>query len=304
MPGRGLDDGLARGSACSTNGGSLLVEQRERGTSVRVVETPEPICPKRWVSTTASPRGSACSTNGRSLLVEQRERGTSDRVVETPVTDTLIVGSSSSRRRDAAASTGAVKGSLRRFAPLTAPAPAGDGAYRDDADLWSGGHRWSSSGSEGRATALSRPLWLARLGTRDRFGVSTTASPRGSACSTNWRGSLVEQRARDERPRRRDLGADLPKEMGLDDGLAQGLGLLDQREVVGRAAGARDERPRCRDLRSLHGYVPGIGSVVSTTASPRGSACSTNGRTRWLRLRNPCSRAGKSLPDRDQWVGG
>ena len=36
------------------------------------------------------------------------------------------------------ASDGLVKGSLRRFAPLTSPSPAGDGAYREAADLWSG----------------------------------------------------------------------------------------------------------------------------------------------------------------------
>ncbi len=160
----GLDDGLAQGLG--------LLDQRERS------------------------------------LVEQRERGTSDRVVETSVADTLTLGSSSSRRRDDAASTGAVKGSLRRFAPLTAPAPAGmapigttptcgRGVFvgraagaRDERprrrDLRSvcptagsspgcewgsrrrprpgarparptGGLCWSSSGSEGRATASSRP---------------------------------------------------------------------------------------------------------------------------------------------------
>ncbi len=132
-----------RGSACSTNGRDRWSSSGSEGRATVLSRPPQlhglgPGAIRGLDDGLAQGLGLLDQREGGSLLVEQRERGTSDRVVETSVTDTLIVGVVVlPKARWCRPPPAPLKGSLRRFAPLTAPAPAGVGAYRDDADLWS-----------------------------------------------------------------------------------------------------------------------------------------------------------------------
>ena len=74
------------------------------------------------------------------------------------------------------AGAGVVKGSLRRFAPLTTPAPAEFGAYREDADLWSA-WVWSER--------VEVNGWVREIGFRG-LDAFVAGAPHGS---TTWMGA-------------------------------------------------------------------------------------------------------------------